>query len=98
MEGRYRDKRTVGRAAQVIAERGRLYKSRRGYVSLVVFSTEITTLDLLERCFGGGHYKHRAGYIWVASRRGILRTIISDLREHVPESDLWMRIQSFLPQ
>ena len=82
MESRQRDRVSVGKAAAVVADRGRVYSTKKGYASLVVFTKELMTLDLLERSFGGAHYVHRSGYIWVLSNRGLLKTLVADLEEH----------------
>ena len=72
----------MGKAAKVVADRARVYVARTKYISVVIFTTETTTLDLLKRSFGGNSYKHRTGYIWVISKRGDLEALARDLGEH----------------
>jgi hypothetical protein len=83
MESGRRNRVSVGKAAAVVAEKGRVYVTKKGYVSLTLFTSDQMLLDLLERSFGGSHYKHRSGYVWVVSNRTSLASISADIAEHV---------------
>jgi hypothetical protein len=67
------------RAAAIIARRGRAYKSRRGMVTLQVFSTAKSDVEAVCKAYGGNYYSHSSGYQWSCSRRDALRGVAKDV-------------------
>lgn len=67
---------TVQTAKQILLERGRGYLNRGKYPQIVVFTKSLTEIDKLEAVYGGNHYKHNTGYIWVVSRRENINNIL----------------------
>ena len=69
----------MGRAAELIASRGRFYivnQSREGQPGqsrkqqhLQVYKKELIFLDLLQRMFTGGIHKHLHTYVWTVSKK-----------------------------
>lgn len=97
MEGRQRDRESLGRASQIVATRGRVYVARGRYVLIQVFTNELIEIDLLERCFAGRHYKHRSGYVWQLHRRVDVRQLIVDLGDyHDPKGDVRTRLAALM--
>lgn len=63
-------------AKQIVLAKGRGYIYKRKYPQVVVFTRLVTDADRLERAFGGHHYKHNTGIIWVLSSREGLRNML----------------------
>lgn len=66
-------------AKQIVLAKGRGYIYKRKYPQVVVFTRLVTDADRLERAFGGHHYRHGAGIIWVLSSRAGLRKMLSKI-------------------
>jgi len=72
-------------AKQIVLAKGRGYIYKRKYPQVVVFTRAVLDVDRLERAFGGHHYKHGTGIIWVLSSRAGLRSM---LRKIAPEQSI----------
>lgn len=91
MESRRGDTDTMGRAAELLASRGRIYRHGRNFKYLTVqfFSKDIRECRLLVKHLGGNYYKHGVGYSWVvSSRKGI-----QYLLDTMPPSDFTKRLE-----
>lgn len=56
-------------AKEILLSRGRGYLYKGKYPQVVVFTRAVLDVDKLEQEFGGHHYNHNTGYIWVLSNR-----------------------------
>lgn len=91
----------MGRAAEVVAARARVYLKSDKYISVQIFLSDKdgTTEDLLTRCFGGNCYKHLAGRYWMLSKRAELKRLVDDLGEHTdPKGAVRTKILKYLPE
>lgn len=66
-------------AKQLLLAKGRGYIYKRKYPQVVVFTRFISDIDKLERMFGGHHYKHGTGMVWVLSDRARLKHMLKEL-------------------
>ncbi len=58
------------RALGLILTKGRLYRTKRcRHLSLVVFTKNVVEIDALKRAFGGNHYPHLVGWVWILGKR-----------------------------
>ena len=62
-------------AILTVAQQGRAYKVGPLRITLHVWSKDYTRLDTLKEVFGGNHYPHGSGSLWICSKRDVLREI-----------------------
>lgn len=87
MESRCRDPRQVGRAAQLVVDRGHMYVAKRKYEAMKVFSKDLMVMDLLRRCFGGNYYRHGVGYYWTLGHQADLKYMRECIEQYVYVED-----------
>ena len=61
---RQASRKSVERAARLIAERGKVYQYPNGRLSVWLFSTKIMEMDLVRRVFGGNYHTHMRDDHW----------------------------------
>lgn len=82
------DPKSLQRAAKLVARRGRAYRhsnKKVRSVTVLIFTKSLTTTDLLERTFGGSHYKHRAGMYWIITKRSDVIAMMDHVRPFLEE-------------
>ncbi len=58
------------RALALVLQKARMYKHKKvRHYSIVVFTKNVVEIDCLQRTYGGNHYPHLAGFIWVLGKR-----------------------------
>lgn len=63
-------------AKTILLAKGRGYLYRQRYPQVIVFSRSLTDIDKLKAEYGGNHYKHNTGYVWVLCNRADLRSML----------------------
>lgn len=66
-------------AREILLQRGRGYLYKGRYPQIVVFTRAVLDVDKLESCYGGHHYRHKSGFIWLLSDRKSLRACLESL-------------------
>jgi hypothetical protein len=69
-------------AILTIAEQGRAYKVGGSRITLHVWNKDYTQLDALKEVFGGNHYPHGSGSLWICSKRDVLKEIWEAVKDH----------------
>ena len=69
-------------AILTIVEQGRAYKVGPLRVTLHVWNKDYTQLDTLKEVFGGNHYPHGSGSLWICSKRDVLTDIWEAVKDH----------------
>jgi len=77
-EGRRRDSSEMGRALFILRDRAKYYEYK-GRMQIHVFSKSSEELRILEAAFGGNHYRHGSGFVWIISKRKTIQTILDRL-------------------
>lgn len=76
-------------AARLVAARGRAYlvkhKTRRA-LQVQVFSKDLIELDLLCLVFGGNHYHHLAGRVWMLQRKVDIKRLAEMVEPYLQEN------------
>lgn len=62
-------------AILTVSEQGRAYKVGDSRITLHVWNKDYTKLDTLKEVFGGNHYPHGSGSLWICSKRDVLKDI-----------------------
>jgi len=66
-------------AQHILLSRGRGYLYKQRYPQVVVFSKSLTDIDKLKAAYGGNHYKHNTGYVWMLTSKRELRLLLQTI-------------------
>lgn len=95
MESGRRDQDTLGRAAELLVERGRVYRHGFGrkYWAVHFFSRSIPEMRLVKKCFGGNYYRHGVGYLWVISSKEGIRVLLTEVTPYMTEDSQLRKLE-----
>jgi hypothetical protein len=66
-------------AQQILLSRGRGYLYKQRYPQVVVFSKSLVDIYKLKTFYGGNHYKHNSGYVWMITNKRELRLMLDSI-------------------
>jgi len=72
---------------QIVIEKGRVYKYKKRYIQVIVFSTWVTEVRVLAYEFGGNIYRHGTGHIWMLSHRDRLVELVKRCEHLFPSKN-----------
>ncbi len=70
-------------ATLTVAERGRAYTTKDGRVTVQVWAKDPLKLEAVKEVYGGNHYKHGSGSVWILSKQSALM-------------DMWVKVRHYL--
>jgi hypothetical protein len=76
--------KSLSSASAVLLKRGRGYFYKKKYPQVMVYTKHRLEIDILERQFGGNHYIHRGGWVWLLSDRKGIRAMVEKMKPHLP--------------
>lgn len=74
-------------AEDILLLKGRTFTYRGKYLQIQVFTKYLTEVSHLEKRWGGHHYKHGTGFVWLIAKREMLLKIVDDLRDGFPSEN-----------
>lgn len=77
----------IDTAEDILLTKGRTFTYRGKYLQIQVFTKYLTEVNHLETRWGGHHYKHGTGFIWLIAKRQMLLQIVDDLRDRFPSEN-----------
>ena len=72
---------------QIVIEKGRVYRYKKRYIQVVVFSIWVTEVRALAYEFGGHIYRHGTGHIWLLANRDSLVELVNKCEHLFPSKN-----------
>ncbi len=71
-----------------VVQNGNAYRVGPTRITLHVWNKDYTKLDTLKEVFGGNHYPHGSGSLWICSKRDVLMEIWDKVKDHDTDNRL----------
>jgi hypothetical protein len=96
MESGRRDQDTLGRAAELLVDRGRVYRHGEGrkYFAVHFFTRNVHEVRLIKKFFAGNYYRHGVGFLWIISSREGLKLLMSQVSPYMTDESSLNRLRA----